>query len=505
MNLRVLAGADDRGPVVSAGIALSGIAVLVLTVPLGLPVFEVSVLVALMVVAAVAYRRILQWQIMLAITILAILFIPIKRYALPGNLPLDLEPYRLIVMLVVAGWATSLLVDPRVRLRASGFEGPMLLILFAAIASDAANPGRVSSLGVQGEVLKAIMFLASFLLVFYLVVSVIRTRELIDFLVRILVAGGSAVAVFAVIESRTGYNAFSHLDAALPFLKDTNALSGEALTRAGHLRVFGPAQSPIALGAAFDMLIPLAVYLTWRTKRWVWAVAVVLLMIGSLATLTRTSVVMLVPLVLAFLWLRPIQTRRLWPLLVPTVCAIYIAVPGTLGTLKASFFPEGGLIAQQDRNAGTTGSGRIADIEPALAEWETRPILGQGYATRQTGRENRQTLILDNQWLKTLVETGVVGAFAWFWLYARFIRRLGAEARRDQSPDGVLAVALASSVAAFAVGMFFYDAFSFIQATFLLYFLLGLGASLLRASAAERAHVPERRARPAAVQTSTPG
>ena len=459
-------------------------------------------LVALLVVAAVTYRTILQWQVLLASTILVILFIPIKRYALPGNLPLDFEPYRLVVMVVVAGWVTSLLVDPRVRLRASGFEGPVLLILFAAVASAVANPGRVAGLGVQTEVLKGIMFLASFLLVFYLIVSVIRTRELVDFLVKVLVAGGAILAVFAIVESRTGYNAFEHLGAVVPFLQDSQVRTGEVLARAGNLRVFASAQSPISLGAAFALLIPLAVYLTWRTKKWLWACAGILLVLGVLAPVTRTSVVMLVPVVLVFFWLRPTETRRLWPLLVPLVCVAYIAVPGTLGSLKGAFLPAEGLIAQQQDNPGTTGSGRIADVDPALAEWESRPLLGQGYSTRQTGRENRQALILDNQWLKTLVETGVVGVLAWVWLYSRFIRRLGAEAKRDPSPDGVLAAALAASAAAYAVGMFFFDAFAFIQVTFLLYFILGLGASLLRVSAGERASESRVTRQP---QSSTPG
>ena len=506
--MKVLVGAADRGPVVSAVIAISGFILLILTVPLGMAVFEMSVLVAVMVVAAVSYRTLLQWHILLAFTLLVILFIPIKRYALPGNLPLDFEPYRLVVTFVVAGWVTSLLVDPRVRLRASGFEGPALLILFTAVASAVANPARVSELSVQTEVLKGIVFLASFLLVFYLIVSVVRTRELVHFLVKVLVAAGSILAVFAIVESRTGYNPFEHLGAVVPFLQDSQVRTGEVLARAGNRRVFASAQSPIALGAAFVLLIPLAVYLVWRTKKWFWAVAGVLLVLGVLAPVSRTSVVMLLPVFLVFVWLRPSQTRRLWPLLVPVVCAAYIAVPGTLGSLKGAFFPAEGLIAQQTNNPGTTGSGRIADIDPALEEWEAQPLLGQGYSTRQTGRENRQTLILDNQWLKTLVETGVVGTFAWIWLYARFIRRLGVEARRDPSEDGVLAVALASSVAAYAVGMFFFDAFSFIQVTFLLYFLFGLGASLLRVSAAERAPAPRgQRSRALAwkPQSSTPG
>ena len=87
--------------------------------------------------------------------------------------------------------------------------------------------------------------------------------------------------------------------------------------------------------------------------------------------------------------------------------------------------------------------------------------------------------ILDNQWLGTLLETGAVGFFAWFWFFVRVERRFGADAGRDDSGRGWLLASLAAGVAAYAVGMLTYDAFSFIQVTFLLFLLVGLGSALL--------------------------
>ena len=46
-------------------------------------------------------------------------------------------------------------------------------------------------------------------------------------------------------------------------------------------------------------------------------------------------------------------------------------------------------------------------------------------------------------------------------------------------PRAWLLGALGSSVMSFAVGMFFFDALSFIQVTFLLFIFLGFGAILL--------------------------
>jgi hypothetical protein len=494
--VNLVAAQTDRGPVISAAVSLAAVTVLVLTIPLDLPIFEVSVLVAGTVLAALAYRTLLDWQSLLGFTILVILFIPIKRYELPGNLPFDLEPYRLVVMLLLAAWASSLLIDPRVRLRATGFEGPVLLVIGASVASVMANPGRVASLGVEDEVVKGLMFLVSFFLVFYVIVSLTTSRKQLDFLIQVLVGGATIVAVLAVVEARTGYNVFEHLEGVVPFLTGTDLVPTFADVRGGSLRVYASSQSPLALGAALIMIAPLAAYLARRTGWIFWWGAAGILVMGALSTLTRTSVAMLVPLGLVFLWLRPKETMRLWPLLLPLVCVTYFALPGAIGTIRGAFFPSGGIVAEQRMHAGYGGSGRLADLSPALTEWSERPVLGQGYSTRQTGRENRQSQILDNQWLKTLVETGAVGTLAWLWLFVRYWRRLGRESKRDSSDRGLLLVALVASTMSFAVGMFLYDAFSFIQVTFLAFILLAFGAAALRLPADAVRAAPS-------VQTST--
>jgi hypothetical protein len=68
---------------------------------------------------------------------------------------------------------------------------------------------------------------------------------------------------------------------------------------------------------------------------------------------------------------------------------------------------------------------------------------------------------------------------AWLWLFVRFVRRAGGEAKRDSSGRGLLLTALAGSAAAFAVAMLTLDIFSYIQATFVFFVLLALGASTL--------------------------
>jgi hypothetical protein len=486
--MRVIVGADERRPITSSIVALGALSVLTLTVLMGFRVLEVVPLVALIAVIAISHRVLLRWHILLAGLLLVILFIPIKRYALPAALPFELEPYRVAVALIALAWLGSLLIDPRVRLRRSGLEFPIAFFALALLASVLVNANRVSGLGLEAEVAKSLSFFASFFVIFYLIVSVMRTQDRIDLLVKILALGGAVIAVFAVIESRTGYNLFNHLSSVAPVLRYEDpllvGLDADYLGRAGRLRVYASAQHPIALAAALVMLVPLAVYLAYTSaKRW-WIVAGVLTL-GALATVSRTGVLMLMVVGLVFLFLRTAETKRLWPMAIPLLLVVYFALPDTLGSFKSAFFPEGGLVAEQQvvvHGRELAADGRIADIGPSLEEFRAAPLFGSGFGTRITsaveGGPAPNARILDNQWLSLLLQTGVAGVVALLWLFLRFIRRCGRLAKRDTSPAGWLLTGIVASVAAYAVGMLTFDAFSFIQVTFLLFILLGLGAAL---------------------------
>jgi hypothetical protein len=191
---------------------------------------------------------------------------------------------------------------------------------------------------------------------------------------------------------------------------------------------------------------------------------------------------MLAVVAVVFLWLRSHEMRRLWPALLPGLVAIHFMLPGTLGAIKHSFNPAGGLIGEQSQAEGS-GSGRLADLGPALHVWTQEPLLGQGFGTvlivRNDVQEGPQTNILDDQWLGTLLATGVLGFAGWMWLFASVIRRFGRAAKLDRSERGWLLTCLTAGIAAYGVGMLTYDAFSFIQVTFLFFILLGLGSVLL--------------------------
>jgi hypothetical protein len=442
----------------------------------------------------VSYQRtLLAWPTLLGTVIVVILFIPIRRYTVGGGLPIELEPYRILIAIVLACWLCAICADPRVRWRGTGFEAPIITLLVAIVLSLALNISRVNA--VSGLVLKQVTFFLSYFLLTYFISSVIQKGEQLDRMLRVLVGGGAIVAVLSLIEWGTGTNFFDSLHRVIPILHPVDL--GEHLERGTGARALGSAQHPIALGAALVMLIPLTVYLHARDRHVGWLVCGALLTLGALASGSRTAALMLITLLVSFIWIKRTETLRLLPMLLPLLLVIQIVMPGTLGMFRSILRPSY-VIQEQSQEMGT-GSGRIADLGPSLEEWAQTPLLGQGFATRvtsQQGASGSETIapgltaggaqILDNQWLGTLLEIGAIGALALLWLVWRPIRRLARLARSDPGPDGWLAMGLAASLTAFAVGMFTFDAFAFIQVTFLAFIMVGFAAVVTRGQEPEQ-------------------
>ena len=369
--IAVRGGSAEVSPLLPPGVICASLGALSIAVITGTAIKPVLALTLGTVIIAVWYRSIFTWRSMIGLIIGVILFIPIRRYALPGSLPFQLEPYRVLIGLVVVFWIAGLLGDPRIRFSRSWIDAPLAMIFVVSAASVAANIGTIAELHVTSAAIKQLTFLASFLLLFYLLVGLMRRLEDIDTLLRILVGGGAVVAVSALFELWTKFNIFNHLERILPFLHATNA-PVEAI-RGGHIRVLASAQHPIALGALFVMLIPIAIYLAYLTGQRRWWVATALFGMAALGTASRTAVVMLVASIVVYLVLRRRETIRLWPALIPMIIMIHFAMPGVIGGFYKAFFPKGGL-------GGGTGK-RCSWKQPRRV---TRPRAAYHWATPTT-------------------------------------------------------------------------------------------------------------------------
>ena len=471
----------------------------------------VLAIVVTLVAAHVASR----WSWLVSGLVIVDLLIPSDgRYTLAGMSAFQLEPYRVFVILLLVGWAASLLCDPRVKIRRTGFEGPLGLILFAIAGSLLLNPTRLSA--TMSIVIKSLTLEASFLLVIYLVVSVVRTRETLDWLVKILVVAGTILAASAIVERKLGYSIFNHEHMLLGIFHFNNP-TGDNLIRSGDARSEGSSGTPIELGAVLAMLVPFAIYLGVTRGQRKWYGAALVILAGGFASGSRTGLIAIVAMLIVFLWLRPRQTLRCWPALIPILIVVHFLDPGAIGGLYASFNPQGGLVASESQTIYSAGgaqqnTSRLSRWGPELHEFaKYNPLFGEGFGTRVVGRtyigeqitglgdysisgqhsavnnSSDNAEILDDQWLGTLLESGVIGVIGWVWLFGLAIRRLGQRAKLERdTPEGLLPVAMAAALAGFVASMWFYDAFNFTQGDFLIHLLIAFTAVLLLLPVATR-------------------
>ncbi|MGH3037181.1 MAG: O-antigen ligase family protein [Gaiellaceae bacterium] len=473
---------------VSLALAAFGTLAFVVALPLG-PQAAVGGAVVLLIACLLALRDttapVFTWPIMAASLILLLWFVPIKTYSLPVDLPFNLEPYRLFLLALIFAWLVGL-VGGRSHLAAHGQAYPLILLTGVLFATQIVNFDAVNAGSTEPEAIKSLSYFLSFIIVFLLITSTIDSLAALDKLVRMLVLGAGFVAATALYDSRVTYNVFEHLHQWIPVLEFHPREVDQA--RGGLLRVYGSAQHPIALSVALLLTIPLAVYLSGRASTVIrsrlWIGIAILCAAAGLATVSRTSVVMIIGMVLVALWLRRRAIARFWPLLFLLPFVVHFLAPGAIGGIYKAFFPEEGLVSSLEGRAGQTGSGRFADLGPGFDLWVDSPLVGTGIGEQTVPTDlppgaaadpAAPDLIFDNQYLNTIVTTGLLGLIAVVWFTWGSVVKLARAARRRRGPPSDLLVACSIATAGFGASMFLFDAFYFVQCTLFFFLIAAIG------------------------------
>ena len=438
---------------------------------------RVAPLAATLALVAVHYRRLFAWPSLITGLILIILFIPIRRYTIALNLPFQLEPYRIYVLLLLGMWIVSLLIDDRLPFRGSGLGAPLFAIGGVLVASVFVNADRVYRLGLGTEVAKSLTFWLSWVVVLVIVASVTVRSTDVERALKVLVGGGAVLGVLGLIEFKTGFNPFNNLERVLPILRFSETPSADQTFRAGLTRAYASAQHPIAYGAVLAVLVPPAIFLAYRRRAAVWWLALLCLVVGSITSVSTDD---------------DRDARDLGdhdsraaagvsaapPAAPPTRCRRADRRTGDVRDIQA--------VVLSDRGDRRPAGERRRRAGACLVTW---PRTRSGCRTSTAGPrvraripvgEKQNSFILDDQWLSTLLDTGILGVVAWVWFFWRFGRGTAREGKDDKSDRGWMLTVISASVTSFAVGILFYDAFSFIQVTIITFILIGLGCALLR-------------------------
>jgi hypothetical protein len=255
--------------------------------------------------------------------------------------------------------------------------------------------------------------------------------------------------------------------------------------RAALNRVAGTAIHPIELGVVAGMLLPLALYLaiydTERTtgNRW----APVALIALAIPTSVSRSAILSAGLALAVLVvLVPAPQRLVMLCALPcALVAVFMSAPGVISTL-AAYFQAG----TSDPSIAT----RVNDYPVAERLFHEAPWFGHGGGTYIV---DNVVDILDNQFLATAIELGLVGIVA---LLAYFLVPMSAALiARGHSRDPelrLLCAALAGSALAATVCSLTFDSLGFPMFSNVYALVVGLVGAAWRLAAGGEATAPAR-------------
>ncbi len=434
------------------------------------------------------------WPNALLVFISVLWFVPIKLYSLPVSLPFELELYRVLLVVLVLAFVVNSLTTKR-PIEAFSASKPLFVLAAVALTSQIVNASDIDIAGSEGQSLKSLSLFLSFIIVFLLFASVLDSFREVELVTAALVIGAVVVAIAALYEGQRQYNLFDHLGDWIPLFEKNEREVLEL--RGGRLRVHASAQHPIAFGAALIMILPFVVYFAaqarTRLARGWWVACMLLIAAAATATISRTTVIMGVVMAIAAFSVRRQAVVKLLPLLLVLPLFVHSAAPGAIGGLLNSFGSQEGttLIGSLNSRAGESGSGRLADVEPALDLWAQSPLVGLGLdnpnivtagartSATGAGQIAAVPLIFDNQYLLSLVSFGLIGLLALIWFVWGTARRLLRAAKRTAGQQADYIAACGIACAGYGAGMIFYDSLAFVQVTLLLFIFAALGLKTL--------------------------
>lgn len=385
---------------------------------------------------------------------------------MPANATLDRVFLVLMIAVFLGGRAVNERTGPRRRL--TPVEIAMLVFGGLVLLSIVLNIDRIYQQNELGFVNKQLSQLFAYGVFFFLVIVSIRPEEVPAF-TRLVMALACLTALGVIYESRTGVNLFYSLSSSV---LGSFAQVAAPPTDNAKLIISGPTQHGLALASMLTIALPFAVLPLLEARRpgqrFKYLVMIGLILAASLSTHEKTG--MLAPIV-AFIVLASYkrQILRWMPVaIIVLIPVIHVAAPGALGGVNA-LIP--GASSQADYS-----DGRAYDYPAVAPDILNNLILGRGYGTMNT-QNFRIYRILDNQYLGTLFEVGVLGLISYLAIVV-FAMVTAHGVIRKGGVRAPPALAASAGCAAFGLLSATYDAASFPQAVYSFLFVAGLIAAL---------------------------
>jgi hypothetical protein len=415
--------------------------------------------------------RVLPWSIAGFMAILWLM--PFNTTQLSASLPFDLKFDRLVLPFIMGLWILTLAANrrgaPRVRptwIHAGIFL--FVLVVSVGIVLDARYLDQTMEFDLAS---KKLSLLISYALLFAIVASVIRPREVPAFFKYNLILA-VLCALGTIVEYRWHYNVFYDMtDRLLPGFFTVGKAESNAVDDLGRVLTRGPGEHPLETVAMLSMALPIALVGIMQSKRRrdqvLYGLAACIIMAAAISTYRKSALMAPASVCLTLAYFRRRELLRLAPLAVVSLVVIHALSPGAFGSILFQLHPN--------RLGVGTVSDRTADYDAVRPDVWSHLLFGRGYGSY----DHVSYRILDSEMLARLVDSGVLGVLT----YVLMLLSIIAMARRLIHLRHPLysgpALAVAAAAVAFFVVSFLFDVSSFPHTPYILLSLAGLLAVLV--------------------------
>ncbi len=440
-----------------------------------------GVLVLVLVLAGVALCLGSPWHGTVLVVALTLLFPTPFSVHLAG---VTLTIGRFFLYVLAVGWVIALRrPNAAIKLRRSALDVPILVFLGIMAASTIANVPSFSHHDIVGAFRRMLVFGVDYFVLFWIVTSILDSRERAEQLVRIIAGLVGFTAVLGVIEHFTRRNIFQELAPVLPARVNATiaAMAQASVLVRGEPRVISTFVQPLVFGSVLGMGLPLAIALALASsgrERSLWGALSVIDLLAMLFTFSRSVLVLAATTWITFIVLAPSRKMRLW--LFGGLVAAGIVLLGTQPSVRHITFAMWQL--RPGSQVSNTVNHRLQEIGPVLHVVAKRPLLGYGPRTFTSGELARHHLlpppghpILDNAYLGTLGSDGILGLGALgLVLVAAYATGWKALAATEDFRGRLIVIALIAVVQSWVLMAFVADVYSFDAPPELFFVLAGI-------------------------------
>lgn len=344
--------------------------------------------------------------------LLAVICYPAVDYALRNSRFLLLASYwdELLLILLVLAWPVQMALRGRLTYRLTPMDIPIMLFLAAAVFLFLV---RSPQMGIAVEGLRVYV---QYVLWFFVASNLLLNKRQARFLVNLLVAMGTLIALHGVYQYIIGVE-----------IPSTWLDSAEGGVRT---RVFSILYSPNVLGSFLVLLIPLTVSQLLsagtRLQRYYYIACLAPMAMSLFFTYSRGAWLAMAG---AFVLYGLIYNWRILLALGATVYAAPKLIPGISSRIGYMLSPVYLL--------NSARAGRVARWNKALEKLQNNPLFGEGfgrYGGAVAARYIPSSNYVDNFYLKTAAEAGLIGLAAFVWLLISGVRCILNSYRRLTDP-----------------------------------------------------------------------